>query len=105
MAYRTNILSNDSKDYIEVISVSSIYTEPNAQGKQKLIKSGILTKLSVYLDDIQAHEETFNNSGKLQKNMCKIYHRQIGPIVIKETYDNISKLKQSRIIHTKAGFK
>jgi hypothetical protein len=97
--------NNESKDYIEVLSISSIYSEPNPQGKQRLIKAGILTKLSVYVDDIQAHEETFDDRGKVRKNMCKIYHRQIGPIVIKESYDNISKLKQSKIIHTTAGFK
>lgn len=97
--------ANESKEYIEVTSVSSIYSEPNKEGKQKLIKSGILTKLSMYLDDIQAHEEAFNTKGNLQKNMCKIYHRHIGPIVIKESYNNISKLKQSKIIHNTAGFK
>ncbi len=95
-------LSNDNKEYIEVISTSSLYDEVN--GKQKLIKANILTKLSLYTEDIQAHEEVFDNKGKHKKSLCKIYHRSIGPIIIKETYDNISKLKQSLIVRNKAGF-
>lgn len=95
-------LTNDNKEYIEVISTSSLYDDIN--GKQKLIKANILTRLSLYTEDIQAHEEVFDNYGKHQKKLCKIYHKSIGAIIIKETYDNISKLKEALTTRNKAGF-
>lgn len=80
--------------YIELETINSLYSEPDKDGKQKLIKSGIKARFSLYLDDIQAHEEFLDDKGKVYKNSCRIYHRNIGPMIINKSYEYISKLKQ-----------
>lgn len=80
-------------DYIELTMSSSLYSEPDKQGKQKLIKKNIITKISIYIDDIQGHEEIFNSKGEVMNTTCRIYHKNLGPLIIKRSYKQISEIK------------
>lgn len=94
--------------YIEFKVISNLYSEEDNEGKQKLIKSNVATKISIHLEDIHAHEEVFNKRGKVLKRFCRIYHTSIGAIVIAKPYNYISALKKDyhHTISTKqVGFK
>lgn len=86
----------NKNSYIELVALSNLYSEPDKNDTQRLLKTNIQTRLSLYIDDIQAHEEYFDSKGKISKSMCKIYHRNIGPLVVNKSYDYISKLKQDQ---------
>ena len=92
-------ISSNKNTYIELNVVSNLYSEPDKAGKQKLIKKNIHTKISVYVDDIQAHEEVFDNSGKLLTKSCRIHHKNLGPLIIKHTYKQILEIKNTSNIH------
>ncbi len=86
----------DKKDekYIELKVNTNLYTEPDAQGKSKLIKKNIPIRVSVYINDIMGHEEICDNKGKVLKNFCKIHHREIGSVTVNKSYDKLLELKQ-----------
>lgn len=84
------------EDYVELTVSSNLYSEPDKNNKQKLIKKDILTKLSVYIYDIEAHEEVFDQKGKLLKNSCRIHHKNIGTLVVNATYNDILSLKNKQ---------
>lgn len=94
--YKVISTSKDNNgEYIEFKSSSSLYTDPDKNGHQKLIKANIETRISIYTSDIQGHEEVFSNTGVISKSLCKIYHRNLGPLIIRASYDQITSLKQA----------
>lgn len=98
-------MNDGGREYVEFQTVSSLYSEPDNKGKQKLIKSSIVTKISMYVDDIQAHEEAVGRKGNILKNNCKIYHRNLGTLIVKASYNEISDLKTNSNKPQPAGFK
>lgn len=76
---------------IEVKIKSSLYTDPDEKGKQKLIKRNIITKRIINVDDKTAVEEVIDNKGKILKNCCRIFTRE-EPIVVNHNYEYIKNL-------------
>ncbi len=106
MPIKQMVKKNDNK-YIELSFRTSLYTEPDKDGKTKLIKKDIPIKVSVYINDISGHEEVFNNKGKILKGFCRIHHEKIGSIIVKESYSKIRQLKErdDKPPHLPIGFK
>lgn len=94
MAPKYNLHEKD--EYVEFTMSSNLYSEADAHGKTKLIKKNILTRISVYIDDIQAHEHVFDSKGKVLTSYCRIYHINIGPLVLKHSYKYISDIKKKQ---------
>lgn len=94
MTPKTNL--HDKDEYTEFTIWSSVHSDPDKKGKQKLIKRNIITKISVYLDDIQGHEQVFDKMGKLLTGYCRLYHINMGPIVVKHSYKYVSTLKDKQ---------
>ena len=84
-------------EYVELRISTNLYSEPDNKGKQKLIRKNIPTKISIYLEDIQAHEEVFDNSGKILPKVCRIHHKTLGALVVKHPYTQITQLKNKTI--------
>lgn len=95
---QTQTVNDDDPEYIELNVSSNLYTEPDKNNKQKLIKTNIITKLSVYLSDIKAHEEIFNSKGKLLTRVCKIHHSLLGPLIVMKSYKQVSDIKHKHHI-------
>ncbi len=78
--------------------LSDIYTIPDEDGNQKVIKKNILTKMYIDNCEIKYTEEIFNNKGTVLKGVC----------VVKLTDGEIKRLKHTyqevkdfiNIIHT-----
>lgn len=85
-----------NSDYIEVNVSSNLYTEPDKNNKQKLIKKNIITRLSIYIYDIGGHEEIIDQKGRILKDTCRLYHKNIGQMVVKKSYDEITQIKNSQ---------
>ena len=99
-------LKTDSldRDYIELTVSSSLYSKPDKDGKEKLIKSNLVSKISMYIDDIRAHEEVLDDRGTIVKNICRIHHQNIGAMIVRHTYEFISKIKKGNNSTPKIGF-
>ena len=95
------------QSYIELTCLSTLFSTPDKNGDQKILKKDIPSRISIYIEDIQGHEEVLNDSGKIRKNVCRIHHRGIGQLIIKESYQSISLIKQQtdNPQHKQAGFK
>ena len=97
----------DDNKYVELSIETSLYSEPDKDGKSVLIKKNIPLKISVYINDISSHEQVFNNKGKVLKGFCRIHHKDKGDLIVKATYDQIRKLKhrEDKPAHDPIGFK
>ena len=97
----------ERSDYIEVNILTTLKTEPDQKGKSKIIKKDIQTKMSLYIDDIEGHEEVFTEKGIVMKSFCRIYHKTIGQVVINKSYKALNELinKQINYKGNKIGFK
>ena len=51
---------------------SDLYSQPDAKGKQKLIKKGIITRLLVNTHDIKYVEEAFDTKGRIIPGVCDV---------------------------------
>ena len=96
--------TNQDKDYIELTISSSLYSKPDKKGNEKLLKSNLISKISMYVDDITAHEEVIDDNGNLVKNICSIHHQTIGPLIVRHTYSTISRIKKKENSSPKIGF-
>jgi hypothetical protein len=59
----------------------------------KIIKTNLITRWLVDLDDIRSICESYNSKGKIHKNRCIVYHKDEGYKVVLGSYDKIVKLK------------
>ncbi len=88
------VRENNNGGYLELKIQTHLYSEPDKDGNTFPIKRNIPIRVSMYINEITGHEEIFNNKGKVLKSFCRIHHEKIGSIIIKESYDKISKLKE-----------
>lgn len=72
--------------------LSDIYTLPDENGVQKVIKKNIVTKVLLDTEDIKYPEEIFNSKGVVLKGVCMI-KLQDGEIKkLKHKYEEIKSL-------------
>ena len=89
------ISTTNTDRYIELVTLSNLLSDPDKTGNQKIIKKNIKSRLSIYIEDIQGHEEVIDHKGRITKNICRLHHRNMGQIVVKESYDTITKIKKN----------
>lgn len=75
----------------ELKVISDIYSPPDKKGNQKLVKSGVITRLLVNTVDVRYVEEIVDSKGKVIKDSCSIKVDQ-EQMRIKHTFDEIKKL-------------
>lgn len=68
--------------------ISDLYSLPDKNGKQKLIKKDILTRLWINIQDIRYVEEIFDVKGKIIKGVCAIKVDQES-LRVKHSYEDI----------------
>ena len=89
----------------ELKVLSDLYTLPDANGKQKLVKKNLITRLLVNTVDIRYVEEVINYKGKIVKGICAI---KIGEesFRIKHSYESIKDLVSTNLrSQNRIGFK
>jgi ribosomal protein S17 len=68
-----------------------IYSEPDKEGKQNLVKRNVVKKKSINLHDIESIEELTGNGTKILKSICAIEYKG-KTIVVKHRYDEMHKM-------------
>ena len=77
---------------VELKVLSNIYSKPDKQGKQKLIKKDVIARLTLNdQSSITYYEEAFSSKGRLLKDRCYI---KVGDEVfrVKHSYEEIDKM-------------
>lgn len=84
---------------IEVTYVTNIVDSSN-----KVIKRNVKGKSVVHIDDIRIVDFHYTNAGILDAKKCRIYHSDIGWMILLEQYQEIADLKSKGQLVVK-GFK
>ncbi len=88
---------------IELKFSANLYDEGTKDKKPKLIKKNVTTKRSVDIKDINYPEQIFNDKGEIIKGKCKIFLKDIGPVIISHPYEFLHNLLKEE--PTPIGFK
>lgn len=70
----------------------------------KLIKKNIIIKHYIDTDDMRTPQEIFNSRGNIQKKRCKVFIKDIGPVIVEHSYNEIKSLIEDKRIVIK-GFR
>ena len=95
---------------MEFLRVTDLYSDPDKNGKQVLLKKNILLKVDIDLDEITRIEEVIGRNNKPHKKKCLIYwsNQQI-PILVQHNYKQLQELKERSLANNKhntvIGFK
>lgn len=90
------MVKSRSGDEIEVD-----YTFTLTDSKGKIIQKAVKSKSIINIKDISAVEYYFSNKGVKVKNKCKIFHADLGWLVLDETYEEMREIYFTEI---KVGF-
>jgi hypothetical protein len=95
---------------VELILKNDIYSEPKTpEGKVRIVKKNVITKMTCDPEiDISLPSEIVDNKGKVIEDMCKIYLKSIGEVVVNHSYKyivNLIKVKEQKKIGFKYGNK
>ena len=72
----------------------NLYQE-SADGKsRKLIKRNVISNINVDTNDILTTSDILNNRGNIYKHYCRIHLKEVGPIIVNHSREQITKLKQ-----------
>ncbi len=66
--------------------------------KNKLIKKDIHLRQMIDTEDIYSQQEIFNQRGNLVKNKCKIFVKDLGPLIVSHSYNEIKELVKPLVI-------
>ena len=91
--------------YIDLYDEREIFDEDNKVigSEQYLMKKNIQLKTQVYLEDIKRHEEVLTEKGNVKKGFTKLYLQSGDNIVVKESFDNITKMLSTNKIGFRYG--
>ena len=62
--------------------------------KRKLIKRNVITHITIDSNDILTTSDLLSSKGTILKNYCKIHIKEVGPIIVNHTREQINKLKK-----------
>lgn len=68
------------------------YTFTLTDSKGKIIQKAVKSKSIIDIADIKAVEYYFNNKAVRMKNKCKIFHTDLGWLILDEPYEEMRKL-------------
>ena len=81
---------------VELKIITDLYSDPDEKGRSKILKKNIKTRISLDTDMFEAPTELFNSRGNVIKNRCKIHIRDIGPMILNHSYEEIAKIKNQQ---------
>ena len=84
--------------------LTDLYTDPDKNGKERLIKKDIKTLMNIDIDHLEMPTQIINTKGSIVKNKCRIVLRDYGPLVVNHSWEEINELKNETRI-TIRGFK
>ena len=71
--------------------------------EQFLLRKNVKLRTQVYLEDIKRHEEVLTDNGNLKKGFTKLYLQSGDNLVVKESFDNITKMLSTNKIGFRYG--
>ncbi len=91
--------------YIDLYDERDIVDKDNniIGSEQFLMKKNIKLKTQVYLEDIKRHEEVLTDKGNLKHGFTKLYLQSGDNLVVKESFDNITKMLSTNKIGFRYG--
>ncbi len=90
---------------VDLILVSSLYSDPDEKGFSKCIKRNIKTKINIDVDYLEYPSQIYNDKGKVLKNKCKVQIRDVGSMTVNHSYEYIKKLKDKDTRSVIKGFR
>jgi hypothetical protein len=98
-----NLIYNSTE--IEITIIADLYEED----QDVLIKSNVKRKETIYLDDIKAVGQVWDNNGRIESNRTYIQHVDLGRIVVQGKYRyfrdlKFPKLNKDNTSKTKVGY-
>jgi hypothetical protein len=84
---KTQMEKSRSGDEIEVE-----YTFTLTDSKGKIIQKALKSKSIINIKDLGAVEYYFNNKGTRMKNKCKVFHADLGWLVLDENYEDLREI-------------
>lgn len=83
---------------VSLIKISSLYSDPDKNGNQKLIKDGILSTIIFDTDEIKTIEQVTDKKGKVKKDACIVYLRgRENPVLLAHPQNELWMLKNIRV--------
>lgn len=66
--------------------------EEQADGTLKTIKKGVLSRISFHREDVLSVSELLSERGRLYKSLSKINIRELGALIVKDSYDTVNNV-------------
>ncbi len=86
--------------------IVDLYSTPDAEGKQHLIKKNIIKRKTINIEDIKSVEQVTSEKGKIVKDKCLIEYTNDNAIIVKAKYSEVYQLINGIVGNAKAiGFK
>jgi len=80
------------------------YYQEHPDGKhRRLIKRNVVTNITLDTNDIVTINDVLSNRGNILKNYCRIYLKEVGPIVVNHSREQVDILKKTKL--NQIGFK
>ena len=91
--------------YIDLYDERDIVDEDDKVigSEQFLLRKNVKLRTQVYLEDIKRHEEVLTDNGNLKKGFTKLYFQSGDNLVVKESFDNITKMLSTNKIGFRYG--
>ena len=79
------------------LKIKENYYKESPDGKNKtLIKKNVVSGITIETSDILAISDLLSYRGNILKNYCRIHLKEIGPVVVNHSREQINKLKKSK---------
>ena len=85
-------------EIIKVSYLSNLTNETN-----KIIRRNVKSSIIMHLSNIMIVDNYYNLKGILESNKCRIYHEQLGWMILNEPFEEIQNIKMDGTIQIK-GF-
>lgn len=82
-----------------------IYRDLKDGKTKKLIRKNVESCMNININDIIAISDLINDKGRVDKNYCRIYIREVGPVIINHSRQYMEKLKNNINKTNAIGFK
>ena len=73
----------------------NLYRESPDGKRKKIIKRNAVSNITLDTSDIMATSDLLNTKGNILKNYCRLHIKEIGPVIVNHSREQINKLKQN----------
>ena len=89
----------------ELKVLQNLFSEPDENGEQRCIKKNLIIKQDVWTENILAHSQIYNERGRILKSQCMVLVDKVGPLLVKHSYEYITKIRDDEYRTTNVGFR